>query len=184
MASGQRHVLLLDKISLAGDGAVKPVDMSFVMAVDRRPISGGGQLGALEALTVPAKAWLLKLDGEVGGANVAIDGSSQDAVGVSGLDPIFAVSNQSFATLSTLAGPPIPPIGPYSISTKVRGGLRTAIKLADIAAKFGKSDFGGYLKVKLDGKRSSVDGTFKSTMIDLADFQIAGGKKPAAKGGG
>lgn len=182
-ASGQKHVLLLDKISLAGDGPGEPVDMSFAMTVDGQPISGGGQLGALGALTDPAKAWPLKLDVEAGGAKVAIGGSIQDAVGVSGLDLTLAVSGQSFATLSQLAGAPIPPIGPYSISTKVRGGLRTAIELADIAVKIGKSDIGGHLKAKLGGKRPSVDVAFKSTLIDLADFQPADGKKSVAKGG-
>ena len=148
-AFGQKHILLLDKISLAGDGPREPVDMSFAMTVDGQPISGGGQLGALGALTDPAKAWPLKLDVEAGGAKVAIGGRIQDAAGVSGLDLTLAVSGQSFATLSPLAGAPIPPIGPYSISTKVRGGLRAAIELADIA----KGTIDG--QVRLDGSRAT-----------------------------
>jgi uncharacterized protein involved in outer membrane biogenesis len=148
-ASGQKHILLFDKISLAGDGPGEAIDMSFAMTVDGQPISGGGQLGALGALTDPAKAWPLKLDVEAGGAKVAIGGRIQDAAGVSGLDLTLAVSGQSFATLSPLAGAPIPPIGPYSISTKVRGGLRAAIELADIA----KGTIDG--QVRLDSSRAT-----------------------------
>jgi len=140
--------------------------MSFAMTVDGQPIFGGGQSGVLGTLTDPAKAWPLKLDVEAGGAKVAIGGSIQDAVGVSGLGLTLAVSGQSFATLSPLAGAPIPPVGPYSISTKARGGLRTAIELANISVKIEKSDTGGHLKSKLGGKRPSVNGAFKSTLID------------------
>lgn len=180
-ALGQKHVLLLDKISLAGDGPGEPVDMSFAMTVDGQPISGSGQLGALGPLTDPAKAWPLKLDVEAGGAKVAIGGSIQDAIGVSGLDLTLAVSGQSFATLSPLAGAPIPPIGPYSISAKVRGGLSTIIELADLAVKVGKSDIGGNLKAKLGGRRPSIDGAFKSTLIDLADFLPSDANKSGAQ---
>jgi len=180
-ASGQKHVLLLDKISLAGDGPGEPVDMSFAMTVDGQPISGSGQLGALGALTDPEKEWPLKLDVEAGGAKVAIGGSIQDAIGVSGLDLTLAASGQSFATLSPLVGASILPIGPYSISAKVRGGLSTIIELTDLAVKVGKSDIGGNLKAKLSGKRPSIDGAFKSTLIDLTDFLPSGANKSDAQ---
>ena len=91
----------------------------------------------------PAKPCPFKLDAGVDGAKVAIGGSIQKAIGVSGLGLTLAVSGQSFAALSPLAGVPFPLVDPYSISTKVRGGLMTAIKLADIAVKIGKNDIGG-----------------------------------------
>lgn len=171
--SGQNRVLELDKVSLAGLGPDAPVEMSFAMSVDGQSISGDGQLGALAGLTDPAVAWPLKLTMSAGGAKISVGGKIQDPVGVSGLDLTLDISGETLATLSPLAGAPIPPIGPYSVSTKVRGNLATSVELVDIAVKVGKSDIGGSVKAALGGARPTIDGTFKSTLVDLSDFQPA-----------
>jgi len=183
VGAGVTETVVLKKISLDGEGPQAPVNLTFDMTLNGQSVSGGGQLGPLDGLTDPEKDWPLKLTVEAGGAKVGLDGTIRDPAGVKGFNLGLTVSGESLATLSALAGSPVPPIGPYQVSASVRGDPLQVIQLADIAVKVGKSDIGGDLKVDLSGKKPNVDGKFSSQLIDLSDFTKVSSAAPQKSAG-
>jgi hypothetical protein len=87
--------------------------------------------------------------------------------------------------MSKLAGGPVPPLGPYSVKTKVVGSLDKSIDLRDLAVQMGKSALAGKASLQLKDK-PVLSATLTSDMIDLADFSKPGESNPgeAGKSGG
>lgn len=179
----QTIALVVDELSLKGEGVDSPLALVFNGSYNDNPIKASGSLGAPASMMAPGTPWPVSLNAEAGGAKVELKGAIADVAAARGLDLTFAVTGESLATLSKLAGSPLPPLGPYSAKGKVGGDVGGTVKLSDLAVKIGGSDLAGTLSAKLDGKVPVVDGTFRSIKIDVADFVKPGGPGSEAKKG-
>lgn len=183
--SGQRVVLALKKVAIEGQGPESPVELTVDGTYNDARFKADGELGPPNALTDPGKSWPVKLNAEAGGARIKVEGAIQDVTAVAGLHLTVSAEGKSMAGLSEFTGSPVPPLGPYSVVTSVRGDLARTIRLEEIAAKVGKSDLGGKLAVQLASGRPVVTGAFKSSLIDLADFTgMPGGGADTKSGAG
>jgi uncharacterized protein involved in outer membrane biogenesis len=181
--------LVVNELSLKGDGLDSPLNLNFDGAYNDNAISMAGTLGAPSAMMSGGKPFPVKLDIKAGGATVALSGAIADVAAARGLDLTLAVSGQSLETLSPLAGSPVPPIGPYSVNAKVTGDADKAVTLSGLAVKIGGSDLSGTVTANLSGAVPSIDADLKSTKLDVADFAkpgkpAEGGGQPAASGSG
>lgn len=179
--SKQTIALVVEELSLKGDGIDAPLDLIFEGSYNGNPLAASGTLGAPSAMMDAGKTWPVDLKLEAGGAKIGLKGAIADVVAASGLDLAFSVEGESLATLSDLAGAPVPPIGPYSVKGKVGGDVAATVSISDLAAKIGGSDLSGGLSVNLSGKVPSIDGAFKSSRIDVADFVKASGPEKASE---
>lgn len=173
--SKQTITLVVEELSLKGDGIDAPLDLVFEGSYNGNPLAASGTLGAPSAMMDASKPWPVAVALEAGGAKIGLKGAIADVVAASGLDLAFSVEGESLATLSDLAGAPVPPLGPYSVKGKVGGDVAATVSISDLAAKIGGSDLSGGLSVNLSGKVPSIKGAFKSSRIDVADFIKASG---------
>ena len=91
----------------------------------------------------------------------------------------MSVNGESLATLSPLAGSPVPPLGPYSVQAKVTGDADKAVTLSGIAVKIGGSDLSGTVTANMAGSVPAINADLKSTRLDVADFTKAEGSDNA-----
>lgn len=176
--TGGKQTLSLERVSLTGNGVAEPLDLSFSILVNGQGVNGTGKLGAPTALTDPSVPWSINLSVEAGGARLSAEGEIRDLIGVKGVNLSVGVTGASLAAFSALAGNPLPPLGPYTVSARVLGNLKEQVTVDAIAVKLGKSDIGGNLKVHLGGRRPAISGAFTSNLFDLEDVS----KKPAGAG--
>lgn len=179
-ATGGKRILNVDQISLHGEEVDASVDLTFGLTMNNQPINGKGRLGSLSAITDPDVAWPISIVLDAGGANVSLEGSMQDAVGLKGVDFKIGIVGESLATLSGFAAAQIPPVGPYSMSARLHGNLRSSLKVSNISIKVGKSDLNGDFDLHLGGIRPKLNAVFRSTLVDLADFSSVPDKGSAA----
>ncbi len=172
--SKQTIALVVDELSLKGDGIDAPLDLIFAGSYNDNPIKVSGSLGAPSEMMSADKPWPIALTLEAGGAKIGLKGAIADVAAARGLDLAFSVEGESLATLSPLAGAPVPPLGPYSVKGKLGGDIAKTVTLSGLAAKIGGSDLSGKLSANLGSKVPAIDGTFKSSRIDVADFVKAG----------
>ncbi len=178
--SKQTIALVVEELSLKGDGIDAPLNLVFEGSYNENPLKASGTLGAPSAMMAAGTPWPVDLKLEAGGATVGVKGAIADVAAVKGLDLALSVEGESLATLSKLAGSPVPPLGPYSVKAKVGGDIASKVTLSGLAAKIGGSDLSGSVSANLASKVPAIDGTFKSTRIDIADFVKAG--SPEDKG--
>lgn len=177
----QTITMVVDEMTLKGDGLDSPLDLNFEGSYNGNPIAMKGTLGAPEALMAAGTPWPVTLDITAGGAAIGLKGAIADAAAGRGLDLALSVKGDSLETLSPLAGSPVPPLGPYSVDAKVTGDADKAVTLSGLAVKIGGSDLSGTVTANLSGKVPAIDADLKSTRLDVADFVKAGG--PAESGG-
>ena len=173
--TGRTISLAIDTLSLKGDGLDSLLDLIFNGSYNKNPIAMSGTLGAPSTMLAGDKPFPLQLAIEAGGAKIGLKGAIADLVAARGLDIAVTLEGESLATLSPLAGAPLPPLGPDSVKLKVTGDVDKTVKLSDLAVKIGGSDLSGTVTAMLGGAVPVIDAVLTSKRLDLADFI-----KPAA----
>ncbi len=177
----QTITMVVDELTLKGDGLDSPLDLNFEGSYNDNPIAMTGQLGAPEAMMAAGTPWPVTLEITAGGAAIGLKGAIADVAAGRGLDLALSVKGDSLETLSPLAGSPVPPLGPYSIDAKVTGDADKSVTLSGLAVKIGGSDLSGTVSANLSGAVPAIDADLKSTRLDIADFVKSDG--PADSGG-
>jgi uncharacterized protein involved in outer membrane biogenesis len=179
--SGQKLTLRVDSMTVHG-GTSEPLEIDIKGSYNRAPFKARGRVGALSALVTPEKTpWPVALTAEAGGATVSVQGSIKRPAEAAGLDLRISVEGKDMSELAPLAGAPVPPLGPYSVSVRVLGSPDRAVNLRDLVAKIGDSGVRGRVDLALRGK-PQVTAVLNAELIDLADF-VKPSKSEAGKGG-
>ncbi len=184
-ASGQKLVLGVKSMRLRG-GTDDPLEIEIDGDFNKAPFRVDGRFGPLAQLLKAVKPWPLSVDVKAGGATVAIKGTVAEPLKGANLNVKFSVAGKDLSGLGGFAGAPVPPLGPYALSGRLKGRADTAITLSGLSMKMGKSALNGDAEINLKG-RPAASVTLKSDFLDLADFtksaEGAGKKKGATKKG-
>jgi uncharacterized protein involved in outer membrane biogenesis len=189
-ASGRMISLAIETMSLKGDGLESPLELVLAGSYNKNPFAISGTLGAPATMLAGGKPFALRLAIEAGGAKIGLNGAIADLAAARGLDIAIALEGDTLATLSSLAGAPLPPLGPYDLKATVTGDIDGTLTLSGLAVKIGGSDLSGTVTATLGGAVPRIDAVLTAKRIDLADFikpapPASGGAKdaPAATGG-
>jgi len=177
--SGQTISLAVETFSLKGDGPDSPLTLVLDGSYNKNPIRVSGTLGALSTMMAGDKPFSLDLAIEAGGAKIGIKGAIADLVAARGIDIALALDGETLADLSSIAGAPLPPLGPYSVKATVTGDVDGTVKLSGLAVKIGGSDLSGTVTASLGGAVPVIDAVLSAKRLDLADFI-----KPTGPAGG
>ena len=175
--SGDSKIVKISKLIGQADGASSPLDFELVAALNDSAITASGKLGPLAELSNDDKPWPLSVSLQAGGATVKIAGSIANPMAASGMALKLAVSGNSVADMSALAGASLPPLGPYSVSGDLKGSPAN-ISLSNLAVKMGGSDLSGKVQVKAGKGKPSIAATLSSKLLNVDDF--TGPKQEAA----
>jgi uncharacterized protein involved in outer membrane biogenesis len=186
--AAQPLVLALSSLSVAAVPG-EPMRLDLKGAYNDAPFTVKGTMGDLAQLLQPSKPWPVKVTAEAGGATVAVDGSVANPTAASGIDIALAVEGKDLSQMSKLAGAPVPPLGPYSLKTKIVGSIDKVVELRDLSARMGDSALAGKAAMQIKD-RPTLSATLTSEQINLADFTKggevggkAGSGAPAPAGG-
>ncbi|MBT3700406.1 MAG: AsmA family protein [Alphaproteobacteria bacterium] len=186
--SGDSKVVKISKLTGEADSASSPLAFDLVAALNDSAITAAGKLGPLAELADNDKPWPLDLTLKAGGATIKVSGSIANPMAASGMALKLAISGNSVADLSALAGASLPPIGPYNISGNLKGSPAN-ISLSGLAVKMGGSDLAGKVQVKVGKSKPVIAATLKSKLLNVDDFtgpkqEKAAEAAPAKEGDG
>ena len=135
------QTVALQKFSAESADAASPIALEIVANLNGNPVSATGIIGALSGI-VANQPLPIDLKGEGGGATVAVKGTIAKPAAGKGIALALTAEGKSLADLTPLAGSPLPPLGPYSLSgnlSDAEGGY----KIAGLQLKMGGSDVAG-----------------------------------------
>jgi hypothetical protein len=167
--TGATQKINIARLEARADGASSPLDFTLQAALDGNDITADGRLAPLAQLANPTQPWPLKVNLAAGGAKISLDGTIAKPVAAQGLDLKLSVQGQDVATLSPLAGAPLPKMGPYSIAGTLQGSPEDLV-VKGLAVKMGGSDIGGDIRVRLGGAKPEIVATLAAKLLNVADF--------------
>ncbi|MCZ6782158.1 MAG: AsmA family protein [Proteobacteria bacterium] len=113
--------LVIDRFEAEARSASAPLHVELAARYQGEPLELEGTLeGVAELLAGGPLAARLEL--EAGGAALALEGTVEHPLEQSGIDLALRAEGESLATLSGLAGSPLPDLGPYAVELRLRGG--------------------------------------------------------------
>ncbi len=143
--------------------------------------------GTVDSLADIAAGRPVRLDLAAGalGFDAQLAGTVAEPGKPAGLDLRVRVRGAGLASLSPIAGPDLPKLGPVAFDARIEGGA-DRLRIEDIEAALAASDISGRLDLALAGPRPRLSGTLASTAIDLAGLRSkpAGAKRLVSPGGG
>lgn len=181
LATGEQYQERIDQLTLKGEGLDQPISLRFKGSHNGAPISAYAALGTPAELLSSQNPWPVDMTIEAGGATTNIKGSIANPSAAAGIDVAVNIEGDRVGDLAALAGTPLPDLGPYSLSGSLTGDATSTLTFSDLAAKLGKSDLGGEVALKLDGKRPAITATLSSTNLDMAVLGAAAGDSGKGK---
>jgi len=164
------QTVALQKFSAESADAASPIALEIVANLNGNPVSATGIIGALSGI-VANQPLPIDLKGEGGGATVAVKGTIAKPAAGKGIALALTAEGKSLADLTPLAGSPLPPLGPYSLSgnlSDAEGGY----KIAGLQLKMGGSDVAGDASIAMSGARPKIVATLSSSLLDAKDFGV------------
>ena len=171
--TGQEQRIELANFEGSAASPDSPLALALAGSYQGEAFEAEGELGALALLLAGNQPYPLQLQAEAGGAKVAVDGQIVGLKETPTPDLTIKVEGESLASLSGLAGAPLPPLGPYSLTSKVKA-TPEAVQLTGLQAKIGGSDLAGDATLALGGARPAITANLSSSLLDLADFTKGG----------
>lgn len=162
--SGANNSVTLAEVSVRGDGADQPLNITVSGAADDLPITAQGSLGSPNAMLDSDLVWPLQLAGDLAGIGLQLDGQVQDPAGGAGIDVTFAVAGEELADAARIAGVDVPTIGAFDIRGALKGDVDDDLAIQDLSVEFGSTDF---VRVDVSGGVASL------VELDGVDLAIA-----------
>lgn len=171
-ATGATYSTIVESLTLAKGGPDEPISLVYAGSYNDAPIRATAELGAIVDLLEPGKPWPVDLTLEAGGAAVTVSGMIAEPLIAAGFDLAIEVRGDQLGDVSELADTEIPPLGAYSLSTRLTGDLASVITLPDLNATLGESELAGEATATLTGEHPVIEGRFTSGKIDLAALGV------------
>ena len=174
--------LMLDHLDIAADAPDKPLQAQATGKLGDQPLAFVATTGPLAELLpnatpapFPVAASLKLAD-----ATISAKGSVADIRNLKGLNIALAADAPNLATLSALAGRPLPPIKQVAFQGVVTGDPRASVTLHGFSLTGAGSDLAGDATL-VRAARESVTATLTSKRIDLDAVQSAISQTQTAK---
>ncbi|MEQ9609950.1 MAG: AsmA family protein, partial [Kiloniellaceae bacterium] len=153
----------------------------FEAAYNGNPFSVEGSYPGLAALLSGASA-PLDLTLTAGGATVTAKGQAGDLTGDWTAELAVTAEGENLAGLSPFAGSALPPLGPFKLTSEIKGAKQT-IEFNGLRLVVGGSDLAGNATLSLAGERPALKAALVSKLFDLADVTGNTGNGDGASGG-
>ncbi|MBW1982766.1 MAG: AsmA family protein [Deltaproteobacteria bacterium] len=184
--SGKSYMLSDAHFSATAKSFGSPLRLKLAGVYNKNPFEIKGSLGALIALTDPAKPWPLKLSIKAAKASIAVEGIIKDVMAAHGINISIDAKGDSLPEVGRFAGVSgLPDLGPFAIALKLTDPAAKTYKIDSLQLSAGGSDLKGSAEIRLARKRPRLTARLKSKELDLRPF-IAGKEseaKPEATSG-
>ena len=166
--TGRTYRLHLAGLRVSADSGTSAMTVNMTGAANDTAFTMDGIFGSAAELAADG-IFPVKLDAEVAGASLTVDGRIEAPLTRQDLDVAMVLRGTSLADLGTMADTPLPRTASFSLAAQVsRQGPE--IKATNIAIQVGGSDLAGNLRADLAGPRPVLAGKLTSSILDLGDF--------------
>jgi hypothetical protein len=160
------------RVTLGGElhaAAAAPIDFSIKGVLDEKPFAASGQLPPLDALFPKAKPHAVRLAIDYDRTRLEAAGNATIDKDVPRFSGTVSLSGDTIHTLADLVGFPLPPLGPYKVSTTIDADS-DQIKAQDLAMRLGKSEFRGSLAADTRKTRPRLAAKVRGVPVHLEDI--------------
>lgn len=172
--------LTLDSVS--GDGGTSSEEGQFTLVGDgtmqKQPFKLDAKGGSLLMLRDTSKDYPLDLKLVMGGTTIAVNGTFNDPVKMTGVDTMLDLKGTNLADLFYITGIPLPPSPPYSLSGRLTK-KSDVWNFADFKGLVGDSDLNGTLNYDVSGERGVIKADLNSKLLDMDDLAGFVGAAPS-----
>jgi uncharacterized protein involved in outer membrane biogenesis len=169
--------LAFETLALDAPDPTAPVRIASKGAFQKKPYTLDATVGALAELQDPTKPYPVKLEGEVGGTKVAIEGAIAEPLEAEGLESRVSLEGKDLRQFLEVFSIPVPSTPEFRIVGRLlhRGDVWSG---EEVEVKLGKSAFGGGVAIDASGKRPYIKADLVAKYLDLADFKGFTGVDP------
>ncbi len=185
--TGGAIVAVIDGMDVESDGAGSPLKVGIKGSYNGAPYDVKARLGSLDTLLGGGKPFAVSLEAGIHGATLAVEGTIELPRQAKGIDLVVSlegaeVTRTVIAALEpALKNTPLPPIGPFSITARLRGSP-DKMSVSEIRISGGRKDqvlvtVEGAVEDAIKGKGLNL--AFTVVGADLAPFsKLAKGRLP------
>ena len=166
--SGKGQAFAVKHLKIAAQGASSPVSVDLSAVYNKLPIDMKGTLAPLSTFRAN-RPYAIKLDGRLGKATLALEGSVGKPASFEDIKAKVSISADSLASLGGIAGQALPALRPVSLAATI-APVKGGYKLQEVKATLGHSELAGDAELHLGGARPRIIARIQSPMLDLAEM--------------
>lgn len=151
--SGREHLLMLEKLTLAGNGPDQPLNIQLAARLNEFPLSVRATLGAPSEILRPTKPWPIDAAIVVAGNTFNLVGTVDEPTTGKGLDVRVEAKGDDLADLSTLAGLELPQFVPFQLTAQISGDAQGPLSIGALDLNLGDAR---HFEVEVTGRIGSV----------------------------
>ncbi len=169
--TGKETKFKITNLEASAPDLSSPITLAFDAALDDKPISLNGTIGAISTMT--SAPFPIDIEASAGGANLSIKGEIANLMTAEGIDLDITLSGSELEKLNELAGGGVPDLGAYDIRFHVSQS-GPIYQISALALALAGSDIAGTAAISLDG-RPSVTARLTSSLLDIPALTGSGG---------
>lgn len=183
-STGTSQTVRIERISIAGDGPDKPMQVEVSVDLNGTPLALGGSVGSAQAMLDPAQNWTVDLVGTIASSDLTLRGSILDPTAAKGVSLSVGLSGGEVAGLAALGGVKLPKLGPFDIKAQVTGDAATGLSLKDLKAFAGTRETAKLSATGAIKDVAAMNGLGLSVKLESADMANLSRLSTAAGGPG
>lgn len=161
----------LESLTVEAGGFDDPVRLTAEGSYLEKSFSLEGSGESFEKFRSTEEPYDLTLDARIGNTQLAVEGSLQAPLQLSGIDAALDLKGDNLQELHTLFALPLPDSPPYALTGRLtRQGDRWALNGFD--GRLGDSDLGGDLEVATGGERPRLVADVRSDSFRIEDIEV------------
>ncbi|MEE8079529.1 MAG: AsmA-like C-terminal region-containing protein, partial [Pseudomonadales bacterium] len=170
--SANRFAIDTGLVTVAAD---EPIQLSIEGKVGERPFGVTATGGTPDGLIAPVKPWPIELSATGAGARLEIKGTIAEPLKARGLDLRLSIGGKQLAELASLLRTPLPRLGPYRFSGRVRE-RDSGYAITGMAGYLGRADRPAHVVIRTGrillpankALRLNLEGTYEKTPLRVS----------------
>jgi AsmA family len=169
-ATKEERAISLDLLIAHAEDDERPIEIEADARINAAAVALAGTLGSVRQIE-NGLPFAIDLRAAGAGAAIAVNGEVAWPAGSSMPTTALAttVEGADLSALGPMLDIPLPPAGPYSLST-ILGTDATGYRLSPLKLRVGRSDFAGEIIVEREKGQRRLAATLTSTLVDLAEL--------------
>lgn len=171
--TGKTTELLVDEITVNSDSFSDPMDIFVKATFNKSSLNVNGSLGSVNNL-LDNKNYPIKLNIEVAGAEISVDGTIGQPMSAKGIDLQTSLNIDKLSDLNKVADSELPDVGPIVFNGKL-SDTKSGYAVNAMSAQIMEYNVNGDVDISMGGARPKLNANLSSDSLDISPFQ--GGEK-------
>jgi AsmA family protein len=167
--AGKTTELLIDEITVNSSSFADPMSLLVKASFNKSPLNIEGSLGSINNL-LDNKDYPVKLDVNVAGAEITVDGKLGQPLSAKGIDLLTSLNINKLSDLNKVADSELPDVGPILFNGKI-SDTKSGYAIKAMTAQLMEYKINGDLDISMSGARTSLNANLNAESLDISPFQ-------------